>query len=317
MQEGHKRTTERMQPGARRAFVFAQLSDPHLSSLTGVQAGELLNKRMLGYLSWRHRRRDHHRREVLDALVADLHAQRPDHVVVTGDLTHIGLTREFQEVREWLSSMGLPQDVSVIPGNHDAYIATPWERSFGIWSAYMSSDPGVGSADVFPTLRVRGPVAFIGVSSARPSAPFMAVGTVGHRQLERLDELLAETARRGLFRAVLIHHPPLPGSEKWRKRLTDSAEFCAVLRRRGAEVVLHGHSHASSRALLETDGAAVPVIGAASASAAHGDAGRRASYHLYEIVPMERGWDVCVSVRGYGDGGSGFRSQDEYRLDSA
>ena len=60
---------------------------------------------------------------------------------------------------------------------------------------------------------------------------------MNRRQLERLDPMLAETGRRGLFRAVLIHHPPLPGSEKWRKRLTDATQFCSVLRRRGAEMV--------------------------------------------------------------------------------
>ena len=46
---------------------FAQLSDPHLSTLNNVHPRDLLNKRALGYLSWLHRRRHEHRREVLDA----------------------------------------------------------------------------------------------------------------------------------------------------------------------------------------------------------------------------------------------------------
>ena len=53
-------------------FVLAHLSDLHLSSLEGVRARALLDKRILGYLSWRHRRRREHRTDVLDALRADL-----------------------------------------------------------------------------------------------------------------------------------------------------------------------------------------------------------------------------------------------------
>ena len=51
---------------------FVQLSDPHLTSLDGVMPNQLLNKRLLGYLSWRRRRRFEHRLEVLDALLDDL-----------------------------------------------------------------------------------------------------------------------------------------------------------------------------------------------------------------------------------------------------
>ena len=59
-------------------------------------------------------------------------------------------------------------------------------------------------------------------STATPSAPFMATGSLGGRQLQRLADLLRDTGRQGLFRVVLLHHPPVPGEEKWRKRLTDA-----------------------------------------------------------------------------------------------
>ena len=51
---------------------FAQLSDPHLSTLEGVRAKDLFNKRALGYLSWRRKRRFEHRPEVLQALQRNL-----------------------------------------------------------------------------------------------------------------------------------------------------------------------------------------------------------------------------------------------------
>ena len=52
--------------------TFAQISDPHLSTLEHVNPRELLNKRALGYLSWRRKRRFEHRPEVLQALKRDL-----------------------------------------------------------------------------------------------------------------------------------------------------------------------------------------------------------------------------------------------------
>jgi 3',5'-cyclic AMP phosphodiesterase CpdA len=66
------------------ALTFAQLSDPHLSTLDGARWRELANKRLLGYLSWRRRRRAEHRGEVLEALRRD-RARLVRALVITGD----------------------------------------------------------------------------------------------------------------------------------------------------------------------------------------------------------------------------------------
>ena len=54
-----------------REYVLAHLSDPHLSSLHGVRKRDLLSKRVLGYQSWRTRRRREHLSSVLSALLRD------------------------------------------------------------------------------------------------------------------------------------------------------------------------------------------------------------------------------------------------------
>ena len=165
-------------------LCFAHLSDPHLTSLQGVRWQQLMNKRMLGYLSWRRRRRAEHRPEVLDALIADLQRTRPEHLVITGDLTHVGLPQEFHQARLWLDQLGACDKITVIPGNHDAYVRTAWSNTYAQWEPYMQSDPqwrgaAGGGQDMFPTLRVRNGVALIGLSSAVASPPFMATGTLG------------------------------------------------------------------------------------------------------------------------------------------
>jgi 3',5'-cyclic AMP phosphodiesterase CpdA len=253
---------------------------------------------------WRFRRRAEHRPEVLEALVSDLRAARPDHIVVTGDLTHLGLYGEFRRAREWLQALGPPSQVTVVPGNHDAYVRTAWGRPVAEWSDYMVSD-GLSSPDpmvplgLFPTVRIRGPFVVIGVCTARPSLPLLAVGSVGRAQLARLEQVLEITGRQNLFRVVLIHHPPVPGTVTWHRRLTDSAVFRAILARQGAELVLHGHAHRTTLHQFETAGGRVPVIGVPAASALGRTVERGSRYHLYQVRRDDNVWDLRIIVRAY------------------
>jgi 3',5'-cyclic AMP phosphodiesterase CpdA len=173
-----------------------------------------------------------------------------------------------------------------------------------------------GSFDtVFPSLRVRGPVAFIGLSSATPSAPLMATGRIGARQLERLEALLETTGRQGLFRVVLLHHPPVPGEEKWRKRLTDAGRLCQVIARCGAELVLHGHRHRAVQSRIEIPGTHVPVFGIPSASSIGDKPGRAAQYYLYRVERKTDAWGLHVAVLGYSAEHDSFSQQGESRIE--
>lgn len=301
-------------------FVLAHFSDPHLTDLTGVRRRELLSKRVLGYLSWRTHRRHVHRAEVLEALLADLQGVAAEQIVITGDLTHIGLPREFRQVAAWLPRVGGPDRVFVIPGNHDAYVAEPWNETFGLWAPYLASDAGAPDASEngrgpLPTLRVRDGVALIGVSTAWPSAPFMATGRLGPTQMQALARVLQATGERGLCRVLLIHHPPVPGSIRWRKRLTDARALEAVLAEHGVEMVLHGHAHRDSRLWLHTPAGQAPVIGARSASLDGHDAERRAQYHVFRLSPRPGGWRMRLSVREYTPETGGFAAVGEWNTD--
>ena len=299
-------------------YTLAHLSDPHLSSLTGINLGDLLNKRITGYLSWRGHRREEHRPEVLQVLLQDLHQLQPDHIVITGDMTHLGLPEECREVNAWLPSVAVPERLTIIPGNHDTYIKAPWEETLGLWAPYMAPDQAYSQpqAAFFPALRVRGPLALISVSSARPTPPFFATGRLGKAQLASLDELLLETGAQGLIRVLLIHHPPMRGVVGWRKRLTDGDAVCEVIRKRGVEIVLHGHAHRSAMNWIKTRYGSVPVIGVPSASGIGLKSGRRAQYHLCRIFDGPQGWMLDVTVRGYDTGSEKFVVQgtQQFRL---
>ena len=293
-------------PSKEEVFRFVHLSDPHLFSTSGVRVRDLLNKRVHAFLSWHLHRHAEHCEEVLAALLKDLQSTKPDHIVLTGDLTHLGLPDEFRQARELLQALGPPSKVMVIPGNHDAYVATAWEQTFRHWSDYLASDADRDCPEVvkdhgivFPTLRVRGAIAFIGLSTARPTIPLLATGSIGKAQMEKLENVLDETRRRHLLRVVMIHHPPVPGTISWRKRLTDQRAFQAVLARQGAELILHGHTHRTCLGHLETPWGRVFSIGVPSASSLGRTAHRRARYHIFRLMLSGGGPEMLLSVRVY------------------
>lgn len=286
-------------------FVLAHLSDPHLP-MPPASASELLGKRVTGYVNWWRNRFRLHRPEALAGIVADIKAQKPDHIALTGDLVNISLPDEFARASQWLAELGGPEDITIIPGNHDVYVVTQWGEGLGRWGAYMAGDGKPQAADfqVFPTVRRRGPVALVGLNSGVPKPPLFATGTLGEAQIAAAEKLLTELDREGLCRVVLIHHPPLT-TEKHFKRLTDAAAFQTMIRRVGCEIVLHGHNHRSEVAGIAGPRGAVPVVGVTSASAAPDSKYGRARYHLVGIERETSGWHIAVDIRALAPDGAG------------
>jgi len=278
-------------------YTLAHLSDPHLPPLPKPRLSELAGKRALGYINWTRNRHKYQRREVLDALVADVHAQAPDHIAVTGDLVNLALEAEFAPARAWLDGVGPTDRVTTIPGNHDAYVRSTYHRFGETFAPYLASDDGsIG----FPGLRRRGPLALISLSTAVPTLPLMATGTLGRDQLAALEQLLGRLATEDVFRVLLVHHPLK--SKANQKRMTDSADLLALLKRHGVELILHGHDHVHSTMWFEGPNGNIPAIGVPSASAlAHGHY-PAAAYNLFSIEKDNAGWHCEQTVRGLGTG---------------
>jgi 3',5'-cyclic AMP phosphodiesterase CpdA len=279
------------------SFKLAHLSDPHLPPLPRARLSELAGKRALGYLNWIRNRRKYYRREVLDALVADMKAQAPDHIAVTGDLVNLALEAEFAPAQAWLKSVGEPHGVTAIPGNHDAYVRRTRHRFVECFGDYLSSDEASG--DAFPFLRRRGPIALIGLSSAVPTPPLMATGTLGRGQREALERVLVTLAGEDAFRVLLVHHPLRSDSRP--KRLTDSAPLLALLKKHGVDLVLHGHDHVHSTMWFEGPDGKIPSIGVPAASALARGRHPAAAYNLYEIDRDGNGWRCEQISRGIDD----------------
>lgn len=262
-------------------FTLAHLSDPHLGPLTKFSLRELIGKRATGYVNWRRKRRHAHDMEILGLIVADILAQKPDHIACTGDVSHIGLPTEFKTALSFLDTLGPRDSVSFVPGNHDCYARSSLSALARELAPWCASDGGEAG---YPWYRQRGPVALIGVNTGIPTLPLMATGRLGSAQIAVAEKVLTQAKADGLIRVVLIHHPPYVGGARRTRELVDADAFEAMLRRTGAELVLHGHNHRFSLAWRPGLDHDVPIVGVPSASIGpRGGHAELACWHLLRI----------------------------------
>jgi hypothetical protein len=132
----------------------------------------------------------------------------------------------------------------------------------------------------------------------------VASGKVGRKQMAAAERLLSELGGQGLFRVVMIHHPPHVQGAPPGRNLMDAKAFEAMIARVGAELVIHGHNHVGSVAFLPGPARRVPVIGAPSASARGGVITHKAGYHLYTVETDGAGFRVNAELRGLTPDGS-------------
>lgn len=297
-------------------FTLAHFSDLHMPTRGIFAPRHWTVKRSLGYINWQTGRKRSFALRAVDLLVDDMRKRSPDHIAVTGDLVNFGLPSELESAARWLEALGPDDLVSVVPGNHDIYV--PMRRDPGVarWIDYMRSDeygstvPGADNAfpdagsDVrgaFPYVRRFGKIALIGVNSSLPMPPFIAAGELGPAQMQRLETVLNATGRDGLIRVLMIHHPPLSSLASQRRGLRDVHALAEVLKRAGAELILHGHNHTNTLTAADGPDRPIPIVGIAAGGMIKNrkrpeELGR---YNLIEII--DAGSPSCqLKMTGYG-----------------
>ncbi len=303
-------------------FRLAHFSDVHLAPLPRPRLRDLASKRLIGYANWRCNRAGQMTAQSLDRLLADMRTHDPDHIAVTGDLANIALREEFEAARRWLELLGPPENVTVIPGNHDAYVPGAHRHYRRLWAPWMTGDDADPGEDArFPFVRRRDGIALIGLSSAIASAPFMATGRIGPDQMEKLGILLEETGSENLARVVLIHHSPkMLDRFGYTRRLIDARRLRAVIQKAGAELILHGHDHRATTMTIAGLNGPVPVAGAAAGSGPPGGDRRSGDhrsggYAIHEISAGEDAFQITVIHRGFNaDGEIVERARSRFAL---
>jgi 3',5'-cyclic AMP phosphodiesterase CpdA len=298
---------------------IAHFSDLHLLSLEGVSIGRFLNKRLTGWAMLRFHRKSVHKPHAVRAVADEVKRARIDHVAITGDLTNLALEAEFDLVRRFIEDdLGLHADqVSVIPGNHDVYTrGSAVKRRFEQYCAgWIKSDlPEFGvehHGAKYPFVKLRGPVAIIGMSTAVPRGPLMAAGQFGSAQIDQLEKILEHDEVKSRTKVILQHHP----AHNLRNRviaylegLHDSRHMIKRLARLEHGLVLHGHSHIRVRRTIETEVGRIDVVGATSASLLSDHPHRHAGFNLYEFDDTT-GKLVTIEAHVLGDDGK-FKRDD-------
>ncbi len=289
------------------AFVFAHVSDLHLPYEPQLTWAQRFSKRQLSVWSWQ-RRRAIQRPEILAALHGDVHARQPAHIVVTGDVTNFSLPDEYRRAADWLRTFAGETQLSVVPGNHDALVPVSRADGLGQWASWM------GGAEGWPYVTRHASVAFIGLCTALPTAPLLAWGRLGQAQLQQLEIVLREEEQAGRTRVVLMHHPIADGAVRRRKALADRVALRAVLRRVGAELVLHGHARNARLESVPGPRGPVPVLCVPSSSALPNPRDEAARWHQVTLPPPGQQRWAHVQVRQWSLAAGNFVDAASYEL---
>lgn len=172
--------------------------------------------------------------------LAEAHAARVDHVVVTGDLTEDGARGQFEALAEELhASPFAPERVTLVPGNHDGYgSAGAFTDALGgpLAAFRCTSRPGtvveVGGAHV------------VALSTTIHQHWLRAAGELGEAQRRRVRDVLYGRERRGAT-VLAMHHPPFSFGLRlgWLEGLLDLGFVRSLLRPFRSAHVLCGHVH--------------------------------------------------------------------------
>jgi 3',5'-cyclic AMP phosphodiesterase CpdA len=270
--------------------LLAHCSDLHLLSLEGTRKLDFANKRWIGGMNLLTNRGRHYHTEAFEDMVADLNASHIDHVLCTGDVTNLAFEQEFRFARARFDQLRLgPTGVTVLPGNHDAYVDEGRAHFAHVFADYSTADPDWrwddGDPSPWPIVRVRGEAAIIGMSTSHQTPWFTAYGRAGERQLARLESALADSRLSGLCRVVAIHHPPAgKRAASMIRGLKDREAFAAIIAKHGAELVVHGHEHRDLRETLPTPTGTVEVLGVPSGTYEANKPEKTARYRIFEIA---------------------------------
>ena len=166
-----------------------------------------------------------------------------EHVVVTGDLTEDGDPAQFEVLAEVLSRSGIaPGDITLVPGNHDAYSErAAWGSALmGSLSAYRATCE-LGAHSLLTAAVV------VPVSTAIEGQWFTrSSGQVRADDVMAIRRLSSSPALRDRAIVVVQHHPvtqrallPL----EWLDGAQNASSLRELLLERTRVHVLHGHVH--------------------------------------------------------------------------
>lgn len=188
-----------------------------------------------------------------------VHGEKPDAVIMTGDLTMRARSHEFAAGLAWLQGLGVPVTVEV--GNHDLPYFNPVARFFQPYGRIAAIErliekpldlPGVAIVPMVTTARFQWRLNW-------------SKGHVSTRSLQKALALV-EAAPKDTLVFVACHHPLIEARTRMRSSTRNGAEAFAALAAAGAKAVLTGHVHDPFDVTHDLDGRKIRMIGAGTLS---------------------------------------------------
>ena len=184
------------------------------------------------------------RREIRELLIKSLDEERPDVVLITGDLTTVASEREFDEARNFVDrirDLSCHPLVLILPGNHDVEDAKRGEKHARL-DTYARTFCDYLPRTIVPLKADLGDVVILGVNSNTVGRGLGTDGRVGSRTMQFLRNELEEGRGRGHLLAV-HHHLAKMGHEPRVPHLENAEEVLGLALEGGVPLICHGHKH--------------------------------------------------------------------------
>lgn len=186
-------------------------------------------------------------------------SERPDAVLITGDLTMRARAREFAAACAWIGALDAPVTVEV--GNHDLPYFNPFARFFRPYARIRGIERLVERE-----LDLAGVAVVPLKTTAR--AQWQLDWSKGRVTRRTLDKTLAaiDALPSGTVTLVTAHHPLVEAGTRGRALTRGGEAALTALAARGVAAVLTGHVHDAFDLVRETAAGPIRMIGAGTLS---------------------------------------------------
>lgn len=265
-------------------FSIVHLSDLHINSYP-KNLHEWSSKRAVGALNLFLQKKKHYPVERAEKLINILQNLHWDHLVISGDLTYLSLEQGFRKVRRILEPLlGIPEKVTIVPGNHDRYVAAAcqpdlFQRTFDpfVFKGEMRSS-GIGTQQLTEQWHL------ISWDSTHPNNWITSSGTVRRETLLATEAYIQ--AQSASARFIITNHYPVwfpPGETIHPRHELYNLAYARhwVQQQPQVMIYLHGHVHRNWYHVLSRDGNPLHMVNSASSTAV--PTSQHSSFHRIHI----------------------------------
>ncbi len=227
---------------------------------------------------------------VVAALRAELNADPPDLVAISGDLTQGARLSEFRAARAFMDSLTSP--TLAVPGNHDMSPYNLLERFTDPYRRWRN----IVAKQTAPQWQ-NDSVAVLGLNTARRMGLTLdwSTGSVTHRRLRRLLRQL-DALPAAMTKIVVMHHPLLPPEGAPSTPVAGGAMAALqAMASHNVSIVLAGHLHRGYARLSSPDGKPPLILQGATATSVR----LRGEPNAYNQITIEDDGRATVRVRSW------------------